>query len=67
VASSEALDVLHWAMHPTSYHHRTHIVIKTARNFPALFFFADFVVWGPGCQQGQKALLVVCGACDTTR
>jgi hypothetical protein len=34
VASSEAWDVIHWAMCPTSYR-RIHMVIKITSTFPA--------------------------------
>jgi hypothetical protein len=37
VASSEALDVLHWAMHPALYR-RIHMAIEIASNLPAFFF-----------------------------
>jgi hypothetical protein len=37
VASSEALDVLHWAMHPASYC-RIRMAIEIASNLPAFFF-----------------------------
>jgi hypothetical protein len=43
VGSSEALDVLHWAMHPAS-HQRIPIVIKIASNLPAFFCIIDFIV-----------------------
>ncbi len=36
LASSEALDVLHWAMHPTS-HRRIRMVVEIAVNLPAFF------------------------------
>jgi hypothetical protein len=39
VASSEALDVLHRAMRPTSYR-RICMVIKTASDFPVFFVIA---------------------------
>jgi TRAP-type mannitol/chloroaromatic compound transport system permease large subunit len=42
VASHEALDVLHWAMHPTS-HRRTRMVTKIASDSPAFFVFADYL------------------------
>ena len=41
-ASSEALDVLHWAMHP-ALHRRTYMVIKVASNLPAFFIVADYL------------------------
>jgi hypothetical protein len=43
VASSEALDVLHWAMHPALDRH-IRMVIKTASDLPAFFVNVDFVV-----------------------
>jgi hypothetical protein len=43
VASSEALDVLHWAMGPALYR-RIHMVIETASNLPAFFIVVDFLV-----------------------
>ena len=36
VASSEALDVLHWVMHP-AWHRRIRMVIKIAVDLPAFF------------------------------
>jgi hypothetical protein len=39
--SSEARDVLYWAMHPALYR-RIHMVIKIARNSPAFFVMVDF-------------------------
>jgi len=36
VASSEALDVLHWAMCPT-WHHRIHMDIEIVVELPAYF------------------------------
>jgi hypothetical protein len=36
VASSEALDVVHWAMHP-AWHRRIRMVIKIVVNLPAFF------------------------------
>jgi hypothetical protein len=42
VASSEALDVLHWAMHP-ALHHRICMVIEVASNLPAFFIVADYL------------------------
>jgi hypothetical protein len=43
VASSEARDVLHWAMHPTLYR-RIRMVIKITSTFPAFFVIVDSVV-----------------------
>jgi hypothetical protein len=43
VASSEALGVLYWVMHPTLYR-RIHMMIKFASNSPAFSFVFDFVV-----------------------
>jgi hypothetical protein len=40
VASSEALGVLHQAVHP-ALHHRIRMVIKVASNSPAFFVVAD--------------------------
>jgi hypothetical protein len=42
VASSEALDVLHWTMHPAS-HRRIRMVIEVASDLPAFFVFADYL------------------------
>jgi hypothetical protein len=42
VASSEALDVLHWAMRPAS-HCRIRMVIKVASDLPAFFVVADYL------------------------
>jgi hypothetical protein len=42
MASSEALDVLHWAMHP-ALHCRIRMVIKVASNSPAFFIVADYL------------------------
>jgi hypothetical protein len=42
VASSKALDVLHWAMHPAS-HRRIRMVIKVASELPAFFVVADYL------------------------
>jgi hypothetical protein len=39
--SSEARDVLYWAMHPALYR-RIHMVIKIARNLPAIFVMVNF-------------------------
>jgi hypothetical protein len=44
VASSEALDVLHWAMHPTLYRCIRIMVIETASNLPVFFVIVDSVV-----------------------
>jgi hypothetical protein len=43
VASSEAQDVLHRAMHPASYGHIC-MVIKITSTFPAFFAVVDSVV-----------------------
>jgi hypothetical protein len=43
VASSEALDVLNWAMHPALYC-RIHMVIETASDFPVFFAIIESVV-----------------------
>jgi hypothetical protein len=43
VASSEALDVLHGAMHPASYH-RIHMAIEIASNLPAFFVVIDLLL-----------------------
>jgi hypothetical protein len=43
VASSEARDVLHRAMHPASYR-RIPMVIKITSTFPAFFVVVDSVV-----------------------
>jgi hypothetical protein len=43
VASSEALDVVHWAMHPKLYRH-IHMAIKIASNLPAFFVVINLVV-----------------------
>jgi hypothetical protein len=40
VASTEALDVLHWAMHPASYR-RIRMAIEIASDSPAFFVVAD--------------------------
>ncbi len=40
VASSEALDVLHWAMRPALYR-RIRMAIKIASNLPAFFAVVD--------------------------
>jgi hypothetical protein len=42
VASSEALDVLHWAMHPAS-HHCIRMVIEVVCDTPAFFVIADYL------------------------
>ncbi len=42
VASSEALDVLHWTMHP-ALHYCIRMVIKVASNLPAFFIVADYL------------------------
>jgi hypothetical protein len=42
VASSEALDVLHWAMCP-ALHHRIGMVIKVAMNSPEFFIIAIYL------------------------
>jgi hypothetical protein len=42
VASSEALDVLYWAMHP-ALHHPIRMVIKVASNLPAFFVVANYL------------------------
>jgi hypothetical protein len=44
IASSEALDVLYWVMHP-ALHRRSPMVIKTASYFPA--FFALSILLSP--------------------
>jgi hypothetical protein len=41
-ASSEALDVLHWAMCPAS-HRRIGMVIKVTSNSPAFFVVTDYL------------------------
>jgi hypothetical protein len=43
VASSEARDVLHWAMRPASYH-RIRMVIKITSTFPSFSAIVDSVV-----------------------
>jgi hypothetical protein len=43
MASSEARDVLHRAMHPASYR-RIRMVIEITSNFPAFFVIVDSVV-----------------------
>jgi hypothetical protein len=43
VASSEAWEVVHWAMHPTFYGHMR-MVIKITSTFPAFFAVVDSVV-----------------------
>jgi hypothetical protein len=43
VASSEAQDVLHQAMHPASYR-RIRMVIEITSTFPAFFVVVDSVV-----------------------
>jgi hypothetical protein len=45
VASSEALDVLHWTMCPTSHHH-IRMVIEITSNLPAFFAVTDFCFGG---------------------
>jgi hypothetical protein len=40
--SSEALDVLHWAMCPAS-HRRICMVIEVASNLPAFFIVANYL------------------------
>jgi hypothetical protein len=40
VASSEALDVLHWAMYPASYR-RVCMAIEIASNLPSFFVVVD--------------------------
>jgi len=40
VASSEALDVLHWAMHPTSYR-SIRMAIEIASDLPTFFVVVD--------------------------
>jgi hypothetical protein len=42
VASSEALDVLHWAMHP-GLHRPIPMVIEVASDLPAFFVIADYL------------------------
>jgi hypothetical protein len=42
VASSEALDVLYWAMHPASYR-RIRMAIETAHEVGAFFSIVDFL------------------------
>ena len=42
LASSEALDVLHWAMRPV-LHRRIRMVIKIASNLPAFIVVADYL------------------------
>jgi hypothetical protein len=42
VASSEALDVLHWAMHPAS-HRRIRMVIEVASDLTAFFVVANYL------------------------
>ncbi len=42
VASSEVLDVLHWAMCP-ALHRRIRMVIKVASDLPAFFVIADYL------------------------
>ena len=43
VASSEALDVLHWVMHPALYRCIC-MAIKIASDLPAFFIVVDFFV-----------------------
>jgi hypothetical protein len=43
VASSEARDVLHWAMRPASYR-RIRMLIKITSTFPAFFIVVDSIV-----------------------
>ncbi len=43
VASSEAWDALHWAMHPASYH-RIRMVIRIASKVGVFFCIVDFVI-----------------------
>jgi hypothetical protein len=43
VASSEARDVLHRAMHPASYRH-IRMVIEITSTFPAFFVIVDSIV-----------------------
>jgi len=43
LAPSEALDVLYWAMRPTSYC-RIHTAIKIASNLPAFFVVANLLL-----------------------
>jgi hypothetical protein len=43
VASIEALDVLHWAMHPT-LHPRIPMAVEITSDFPAFVCIIDFVV-----------------------
>jgi hypothetical protein len=43
VASSEARDVLHWAMHPTLYR-CIRMVIEITSTFPAFFVLVNSVV-----------------------
>jgi hypothetical protein len=43
VASSESLDVLHWAMCPT-LHHSIPMAVKNASVFPAYVCIFDFVL-----------------------
>jgi hypothetical protein len=43
VASSEAWDVLHWAMRLASYRH-IRLVIKITRTFPAFFVIIDSIL-----------------------
>jgi hypothetical protein len=43
IASIEALDLLYWAMHPTSYCHIC-MAIKIASDLPTFFDVVDFVV-----------------------
>jgi hypothetical protein len=47
VASSEALDVLHWAMHPTSYC-RICMAIEINSDSPEFFVVVDFIA-GHNC------------------
>jgi hypothetical protein len=42
VASSEALDVLHWVMRP-ALHRRIRMVIEVASNLPAFFVVTDYL------------------------
>jgi hypothetical protein len=42
VASSEAVDVLHWAMLPALHRH-INLVIKVASNLSAFFVIADYL------------------------
>jgi ribonucleotide reductase alpha subunit len=59
VASNEALDLLHQAMDPISYH-RISMAIKIASDLPAFFVVVNFVV---GLNRSQRLCHVVYLVC----